>query len=321
MEESDILTACALRFDGWKYCEDVGWAEEDRLRVTDRLVESLEIPTDPMRRLALFFMLQRYLFKWGGETLPRDGFDWRALRTLFLLTVDYEIPARWKQAKYGDIWPREFEPRAAECISMVARQHAKGYQPAKSQEVEADEGALNYYNLEQYLFEAVNKRFHAAGKLDAFDFFSIVIWKANRSKSKIAKRLLTKTAATSLDEAVEQISSDLSQANDAQSRFTVMIGKYGFYPPMASAILTVLWPDEFSIYDVRVCEILNGFHALASMTDSAKAWPIYLQYLEAVRQKVPGELPLRDKDRILWARSAMDQLLTDIERKFLPTPT
>jgi hypothetical protein len=48
------------------------------------------------------------------------------------------------------------------------------------------------YDQETYLFETVHSRFHEQGFLSAFDFFCIIIWKANRAKSKIAKRLLAK---------------------------------------------------------------------------------------------------------------------------------
>ncbi|SRR6266568_225280 len=51
---------------------------------------------------------------------------------------------------------------------------------------------LKYFDRESYLFEDVHSRFHADHSLGAFDFFSIVIWKANRAKSKIARRLLKK---------------------------------------------------------------------------------------------------------------------------------
>ena len=49
-----------------------------------------------------------------------------------------------------------------------------------------DGGYLEYYNLNDYLFGTVNKRFHENGSIGSFDFFCIVIWKANRAKSKIA---------------------------------------------------------------------------------------------------------------------------------------
>ena len=40
-----------------------------------------------------------------------------------------------------------------------------------------------YYDLETFLFEDVNRRFRDNGSIGAFEFFSIVIWKANRAKS------------------------------------------------------------------------------------------------------------------------------------------
>jgi len=46
-----------------------------------------------------------------------------------------------------------------------------------------------YYDLEPCIFGEVQVRFEQEGYLLAFDFFCIVIWKANRAKSKIAKRL------------------------------------------------------------------------------------------------------------------------------------
>jgi hypothetical protein len=41
---------------------------------------------------------------------------------------------------------------------------------------------LHYYNLEDYLFTEVTKSFRDRGYLTPEEFFSIVIWKANRSR-------------------------------------------------------------------------------------------------------------------------------------------
>ena len=49
---------------------------------------------------------------------------------------------------------------------------------------------LKYFDREFYLFDEVYSRFHAEHSLGAFDFFSIGIWKANRAKSRIARKLL-----------------------------------------------------------------------------------------------------------------------------------
>ncbi len=49
---------------------------------------------------------------------------------------------------------------------------------------------LQYYHLEPYLFDTVHNGFAKKGQLSAFDFFCILIWKANCAKSKHASRLL-----------------------------------------------------------------------------------------------------------------------------------
>ncbi|HVT19328.1 MAG TPA: hypothetical protein VHQ90_24505 [Thermoanaerobaculia bacterium] len=175
------------------------------------------------------------------------------------------------------------------------------------------EDYLCYYHLETYLFEDVHRRFHEHGKLDAFDLFSIIIWKANRAKSKLARRLIAKSG--SLEAAASEFTSALSKAESAEARLLLAMKNWGFYLPMASAILTVLWPEEFTVYDIRVCNGLNDFHSLAQATAEG-VWLEYGRYVEAVRCAVPDALSLRDKDRFLWGRSAAGQLRRDIARGF-----
>ncbi len=49
---------------------------------------------------------------------------------------------------------------------------------------------LNYYNLEDYLSTEVTTSVRDRGYLTPEEFFSIVIWKANRAKSRIKRKLL-----------------------------------------------------------------------------------------------------------------------------------
>jgi hypothetical protein len=65
----------------------------------------------------------------------------------------------------------------------------------------------DYYDLERYVSETVRHRFQQDGYLSAFDFFCIVIWKANRAKSKIADKLLRDGPKkyTDLDSAVKDL--------------------------------------------------------------------------------------------------------------------
>jgi hypothetical protein len=177
---------------------------------------------------------------------------------------------------------------------------------------------LRYYDLKTYLFEDVRQRFHKEKKLDAFDLFSIIIWKANRSKSKLAHRLMKR--AGSLEAAAAQFTGALFKAKSPEERLLLSMETWGFYLPMASAILTVLWPEDFTVFDIRVCGELacaqmGDFSGLANIS-SKGIWPRYCAYRKAVESAVPQQSMLRDKDEFLWGRSSARQLVKDIAEGF-----
>jgi hypothetical protein len=181
------------------------------------------------------------------------------------------------------------------------------------------EDYLSYYDLETYLFNTIHARFHKEQKLDSFDLFSIIIWKANRSKSKLAHRLIKKTR--SLDAAADQFTHALFEADSHEARLKLAMESWGFYLPMASAILTVLWPDDFTVFDSRVCQELSllklgDFSNLGNLIVK-NLWPKYCAYCEAVKKAVPQYSSLRDKDRFLWGQSAARQLVIDVKNGFL----
>jgi len=174
---------------------------------------------------------------------------------------------------------------------------------------------VKLYGLESYLFEVVNPRFQQQGLLSSFDFFCIVIWKANRSKSTIAKRLLKKEHKN-LEEASKALTSQIHQAPTAKEKMKVLMDEWGFLLPMTSAILTVLYPDTFTVYDVRVCQMLKKYSTLKDIRNLDKLWPQYLDFIESVKKATPGVKSLRDKDRYLWGKSFHDQLKKDIKKQF-----
>ena len=174
---------------------------------------------------------------------------------------------------------------------------------------------LELYDLEKYLFDTVSPAFHKQGKLKVFDFFCIIIWKANRAKSKIAERLKKMAnPEADLNVIVEEITAQVFWAQDNRDKMRVLIEGWRFRLPMASAILSVLYPDEFTVYDVRVCDVLRGFHDVQGWKFD-NLWPGYQDYLKAVQGQVPG-VCLRDKDRTLWGESFARSLETDIEKSF-----
>ena len=177
---------------------------------------------------------------------------------------------------------------------------------------------LKLYNLEQYLFDDVRKSFKTNGNLSAFDFFCIIIWKANRAKSKVALKLVAHggDAANDLNAIVVCLTSAIAKAPDHKARMRILIEQWAFRLPMASAILTVLYPDSFTVYDVRVCDELRNHHSVQNKTRFDDLWDGYQMYLRDVGSKEPAVSGLRDKDRTLWARSFEKQLNDDISTLF-----
>jgi hypothetical protein len=181
----------------------------------------------------------------------------------------------------------------------------------------------DYYlsNLEGYLLEQVRASFLQQGYLSASDFFCIIVWKANRVKSKVAKKLLKDAGCDSLDQAVRKLTEDVANAGTAEARMKTLVQKWKFRLPMASAILTILFPEEFTVYDVRVTGVLdeeNGtkLGLLGNRTAFESLWSGYKEYIEWVNRSAPADLSLRDKDRYLWGKSFAQQLQRDIQQNF-----
>ena len=170
------------------------------------------------------------------------------------------------------------------------------------------------YNLENYILTDVRDNFNRNGHLTAFDFFCIVIWKANRAKTKIADRLLKRNP--DIEKSVRDLTSKIFKATDDKQKLKVLIDDYKFRLPMSSAILSLLYPDNFTIYDVRVCDTLTNFKGLDNITNFDKKWLAYSDFIKSVREYKPKNISLRDKDRLLWGKSFYEQLSSDLKNNF-----
>src|SRR5262245_31846600 len=158
---------------------------------------------------------------------------------------------------------------------------------------------LRYYDLERYLFTEVTHRFQRDHFLTAFNLFSIIVWKANRAKSQVARRLMTHRGET-LEAAARSLTSGLWDAPTERSRLILLRREWGLGLPTASAILSVCWPEHFTVYDYRVCEELGRFENLAYVIHDERLWEGYKMFRKAVRGAGPKGASLRDCDRYLW---------------------
>jgi len=177
---------------------------------------------------------------------------------------------------------------------------------------------LRLQDLERYVFEVVTPAFQRKHRLDAFDFFCIVIWKANRAKSNVAGRLCERDGKKrkDLNAIVEDLTSAIYEATPGKQKMRILIEDWKFRLPMASAILTVLYPEAFTVYDVRVCGVLGRHRSVQDRSRFDNLWAGYEAYLKDVKDREPSVSTLRDKDRVLWARSFEKQLKDDLSTLF-----
>jgi hypothetical protein len=169
---------------------------------------------------------------------------------------------------------------------------------------------IAYYSPETRIFPAIAQSFSATGTLDPAALYLILDWKAPRARTQHRSRLAS--IAGSFNRAASAIAGELHAATAPEEKLGLLLTKWGFRLPTASAILTVLYPDMFTIYDVRVCNTLRAFHKLGSMKWSPKTWGEYQRFIGAVRDAAPQGLSLRDCDRWLWGRDKQKALLSEL---------
>ncbi|MEX0751700.1 MAG: hypothetical protein WD073_02090 [Xanthobacteraceae bacterium] len=168
-----------------------------------------------------------------------------------------------------------------------------------------------FSDLEHYLFKEVGPRFRSSGKLKPLDLFLILHWKSWRAKKKARDRL--KKIAGSFDKATKEIAASLHEATNSKERMQILMQKWRFRLPTATAILSVLYPKDFTIYDIRVRTQLRQvpIRESYSKTHWDTIWISYIRFKQAVKQKTPRGLCLRDKDRYLWGKSVFKDAQRD----------
>jgi len=125
-----------------------------------------------------------------------------------------------------------------------------------------------FYDLESYIFGEVTKFFHEKGYLEGFHFYLILIWKANRAKHRNALKILNNAENKSFDEGVKLLTHQINKAETDLEKIKTLY-EWKFRTATASAILTVLYPDKFTVYDYRVLQYkeLLAFKNLENKTN------------------------------------------------------
>ncbi len=136
---------------------------------------------------------------------------------------------------------------------------------------------------------AAGRRIHG-GDYSRQNLLSVVEWKSTRRKGLIARN------------SDAEISDALRLALDAKeprSAFAVLMGLWGVRTPMASAILTAIDQEKYTVIDYRALEALG-------VPESDTDLNFYLEYYfpECKRLALAADVTLRTLDRALWAWSS-----------------
>ena len=170
---------------------------------------------------------------------------------------------------------------------------------------------LTYYSPETYLFATIGEGFSKTGQLTPEELYLIIDWKAPRARTKHLSRLARNGGGT-FTLATQRIAADLYSAVGPEQRLEVLMTKWDFRLPTASALLSVLYPDMFTVYDVRVCRMIGDFEKLGDRNWSAETWREYQQFKAEVRKHAPPNFTLRDCDRWLWGKDKQKTLIAEI---------
>lgn len=142
--------------------------------------------------------------------------------------------------------------------------------------------------------------------LTSEEFFCIIIWKSNRAKTVIKIKLLK---FGDLKKVIKEMTSEIFYIRSIKQKLEVLIKKWKFSLPMASAILTVLYPNDFTIYDVRV---RNQFGIKDFTGRKNQIEKYFSEFLPQV-SKIEGK-NLRNKDRYLWGKSFYEDLMKFLKK-------
>ena len=160
---------------------------------------------------------------------------------------------------------------------------------------------LRYYNLENYLLTEVSASFQKNKTLTPEEFLAIIIWKSERSKTDVL------TGLCALGESVQDLMTCVSEACDLD-KVKILSGVEGMGIPIASAVLTVCYPREFTVVDKRACAALAKLLGMDQKAlrkqlggDPAGKPEAYLAYVEKCKAESASRgVELRTFDRMLW---------------------
>jgi len=163
---------------------------------------------------------------------------------------------------------------------------------------------IEFYDAEKLLFEKVAPEFRQGIDPSVMHFETLLGWKSERPGDAHWMRL-TRISGGTMEDAVAAICADIRSAEDHSARLKVLIRKWQFALPTAATILTVFYPEFFTMYDVRTRRQTNT-EDWSQRTFTPALWEHYCEFKAKIVALAPPDLPLRDADRYVMGKDTYE---------------
>src|SRR3989344_7035791 len=130
---------------------------------------------------------------------------------------------------------------------------------------------IKNYNTEEVLFNEVGPEIRKRGFMKFDEFYKICMWKSVRPKKRYIQN----------NKIVENITKKAFSENNEANKMLMLTRLNGVGIPTASAILTIVFPNKYSVIDIRCIESLNFLGYKISKVMTIKNW---LEYIKIMRK-------------------------------------
>lgn len=148
---------------------------------------------------------------------------------------------------------------------------------------------IEEYNIEKQLFKK-GQQIRAKGWMSKYEFMSICLWKSRRPKQLYLQNT---------EGQIKAITSKAFSEDDERAKIEHLIQLKGVETPTASALLSVVYPDEYPIIDIRCVSALKELNYINWTTITSSSWVKYLEIVRGIAKDY-GKTP-RDVEKGLFA--------------------
>jgi len=148
---------------------------------------------------------------------------------------------------------------------------------------------IELYNLEDYIFNVVGPQIKERGYMFFADFYKIAMWKSVRQKQKYLQN----------KDRIESVSKEAFGLNNEAEKIEKLCSLSGVGIPTASAILTIVYPTNYGVIDVRCIEMLQMLKYPIKKTITKNNWLKYLEIIRGIAKE--NHITPREVDKALFA--------------------